>query len=169
NIIKENKLDYDNVAVLGIYFDGVNMLKRMVPMYNDNYLEDGMSILHGSIDGSLQRDDMSKRIKNLGPIEFPTSTYDITGKHIILVDSVYQTGRTAMAAISELNEWGRPSEVYLTVLIRRQGREIPSKPHYAYRNIVLPADLEAKLVGFDDSQRVILRKRKLTNSLVSSS
>ena len=55
---------------------------------------------------------------------------DVTSKHIVLVDDVIQSGRTARAAINVLFDYGRPASIRLAVLIDRGGRELPIEPQF---------------------------------------
>jgi len=58
---------------------------------------------------------------------------------VVLVDDVLFTGRTIRAALNELMDWGRPSRVFLCVLVDRGGREIPIRPDVVGRVVsVLP-------------------------------
>ena len=62
----------------------------------------------------------------------------IEGKRLAIIDDVIFTGRTARAGLNELMDWGRPSKVFLLVLIDRKGREIPLHPDYAGNVIEAP-------------------------------
>ena len=77
-----------------------------------------------SMNISFYRDDFSKVGVNpkVEPTEMPVSIDD---KHIILVDDVLFTGRTARAAINEIFDFGRPLSVTLVVLVERDGKVGP--------------------------------------------
>ena len=55
---------------------------------------------------------------------------DVASKHIVLIDDVIQSGRTARAAINVLFDYGRPASIRLAVLIDRGGRELPIEPQF---------------------------------------
>ena len=61
--------------------------------------------------------------------------FDVTGKHIVLVDDVLYTGRTIRAALDALIDMGRPKSIQLAVLIDRGHRELPIRADYAGKNV----------------------------------
>ncbi len=73
----------------------------------------------------------------------------MTGRDVVLVDDVLQTGRTVRAAIDCLLDYGRPRRVWLAVLFNRGGRELPVAPDFVARTVDLPkgARLEVELDG----------------------
>ena len=60
---------------------------------------------------------------------------DVTGRHVLLVDDVLFTGRTARAALDAVLQYGRPASIQLVVLIDRGHREYPIQPDYVGRVI----------------------------------
>jgi pyrimidine operon attenuation protein/uracil phosphoribosyltransferase len=60
---------------------------------------------------------------------------DITGKHIILVDDVFYTGRSIRAAMDAIMDLGRPRSIQLAVLIDRGHRELPIRADYVGKNV----------------------------------
>ena len=99
-----------------------------------------------SMNISFYRDDFSKVGVNpkVEPTEMPVSIDD---KHIILVDDVLFTGRTARAAINEIFDFGRPLSVTLVVLVERDGKELPISADIAGETLELENDKNIKLVG----------------------
>ena len=55
--------------------------------------------------------------------------------HVILVDDVLYTGRTARAAIEAVFAHGRARSIQLAILIDRGHRELPIRPDYVGKNI----------------------------------
>lgn len=102
----------------------------------------------GVLDISFYRDDFSRLGLNpqVKPSKLPL---DITEQHIILVDDVLHSGRTARAALNELFDYGRPASVHLAVLVDRGGRELPIYAQLAGKRIDLPAYQHVKLTGPD--------------------
>ena len=100
----------------------------------------------GILDISFYRDDFSRLGLNpqVKPSKIPL---DITDEHIILVDDVLHTGRTARAALNELFDYGRPASVHLVVLVDRGGRELPIAAQVAGKIIDLPPHQHVKLTG----------------------
>ncbi|KTF03596.1 MULTISPECIES: bifunctional pyr operon transcriptional regulator/uracil phosphoribosyltransferase PyrR [Trueperella] len=60
---------------------------------------------------------------------------DLTGKKAVLVDDVLYTGRTARAAMDALLSAGRPSRIWLAVLVDRGHRELPIRADFVGKNV----------------------------------
>lgn len=82
----------------------------------------------GTLDITLYRDDLTAIGPRpvLGETRLPQDGID--DRHVIIVDDVCYTGRTARAALDELADFGRPRRIGLCVLIDRGGRELPIQP-----------------------------------------
>jgi pyrimidine operon attenuation protein/uracil phosphoribosyltransferase len=63
------------------------------------------------------------------------ASLDITDRHVLLVDDVLFTGRTARAALDAVLQYGRPRSIQLAVLIDRGHREYPIHPDYVGRHL----------------------------------
>ena len=84
-----------------------------------------MPVPVGTLDVSMHRDDLDQRA---APTIHPTvMPFDVTGQTVVLVDDVLFTGRTTRAAMDALNDFGRPKNIQLAVLIDRGHRELPIK------------------------------------------
>jgi pyrimidine operon attenuation protein/uracil phosphoribosyltransferase len=82
----------------------------------------------------MYRDDLRMRPpRALLPTQIPAGGID--GKHVVLVDDVFFSGRTIRAALDALNELGRPKSVQLAVLIDRGHRELPIRADFVGKNI----------------------------------
>lgn len=93
----------------------------------------------GTLDITLYRDDLIAVGPRpvVGESVLPPGGVD--ERAVVLVDDVLFTGRTIRAALNELMDWGRPSRVFLCVLVDRGGREIPIRPDVVGRVVsVLP-------------------------------
>src|ERR687887_120894 len=86
----------------------------------------------GSLDITLYRDDILRRPHSVRQTEIP---FDITGRHVVLVDEVFYTGRTIRAALDALIDLGRPDSIQLAVLVDRGHRELPIRPDYIGKNL----------------------------------
>ena len=105
----------------------------------------------GMIDVSFYRDDFAA--KGLHPQVKPTVIpFDVEGRHLILVDDVLYTGRTARAALNELFDYGRPASVSMAVLADRGGRELPIAATYCVWNVALGEGQSLVLGRQDDGQ-----------------
>jgi pyrimidine operon attenuation protein / uracil phosphoribosyltransferase len=100
----------------------------------------------GLLDISFYRDDFSHTGVNpdVKPSQLPVQ---INGRDIILVDDVFQTGRTIRAALNEIFDYGRPNQVILAVLIERDGKHIPISPDCVGAKIILDSGQRIKLTG----------------------
>lgn len=100
----------------------------------------------GTLDISFYRDDFTQLGLNpqVKPSHLP---FDVSDKHIILVDDVLYTGRTIRAALNEIFDYGRPASVVLAVLIDRGGRELPIQANIVGAQVTLRAGEHIKLTG----------------------
>ncbi len=129
-IIEKNK-GTEQVVLLGIRSRGVPLAKRIAAEIEKI---DNVKIPVGSLDITLYRDDLSR----LGyqPIVHGTDiAFDISAKHIVLVDDVLFTGRTIRAALDAIMDYGRPQTIQLAVLIDRGHRELPVRADYIGKNV----------------------------------
>ncbi len=129
-IIERNK-GCDALCLVGIRRRGITLAK----LIQENLrLVEGVEVPCGALDITLYRDDLTKIAESpqLGAEKLP---FDITGKHVVLIDDVIYTGRTIRAAIEALFQNGRPAMVQLAVLIDRGHRELPIRPDYVGKNI----------------------------------
>ena len=78
------------------------------------------------------------------PSELP---FRVEGRDILLIDDVFQTGRTIRAALNEIFDYGRPAQVVLGVLIERDGRQIPLRPDCVGGRLDLSPGQRIKLTG----------------------
>lgn len=120
NMIRERQKDFGKVAFVGIHTRGVPVAERLYKLFRD----EGKAVLQGKLDINLYRDDLSESAEQpvLKSTEVP---FDVTGKIIYLCDDVLYTGRTVRAAMDAVFDLGRPSQLHLVVMARRNGRELP--------------------------------------------
>lgn len=127
--------------MIGIHTGGVWIAERLHQML-------GISSPLGSLNISFYRDDFTRigvhpQVK---PSNIPESVED---RHIILVDDVLYTGRTIRAALNEIFDYGRPSNICLAVLVDRDGRELPIQADIVGTHVELAGDQQIKLSGPD--------------------
>ncbi|HEX9248229.1 MAG TPA: bifunctional pyr operon transcriptional regulator/uracil phosphoribosyltransferase PyrR [Gemmatimonadaceae bacterium] len=129
----------DDLIIVGIQRRGVQLADRLVKMIEGG---EGVTVPQGSLDITLYRDDLQTVGPRpvVGPTHLP---WDLEGKHIVIVDDVWYTGRTVRAALDELADFGRPASISLAVLIDRGGRELP-----------IHADVVGKKVEVGEEERV---------------
>jgi pyrimidine operon attenuation protein/uracil phosphoribosyltransferase len=120
------------LVLMGIHRRGVFLARHLSAEIER---AEGVSVATGSLDITLYRDDL----RTIGPRPVVGETTlpqgGIDDKVVVLVDDVLYTGRTTRAALNELSDWGRPSRIYLCVLVDRGGRELPIQPDVIGRNV----------------------------------
>lgn len=120
--------DFQHTCIIGVQPRGVfladrihNRLRSILKIKNLEY---------GKLDITFYRDDFRTRTK---PIAANAMEMDflIENKKVILVDDVLFSGRTIQAAMSALNDYGRPQQVELVALVdRRFNRHLPIQSDY---------------------------------------
>ena len=129
--ITEKNRGVENVALVGIRTRGVPLAERIA---DEIQKIENVKVPTGSLDITLYRDDLTTMGYN--PVIHGTEIdFDVTGKHIVLVDDVLYTGRTIRAALDALIDMGRPNSIQLAVLIDRGHRELPIRADYAGKNV----------------------------------
>ena len=119
--ITEKNRGVENVALVGIRTRGVPLAARIA---EEIQKIENVEVPVGSLDITLYRDDLTTMGYN--PVIHGTEIdFDVTGKHIVLVDDVLYTGRTIRAALDAIIDMGRPNSIQLAVLIDRGHRELP--------------------------------------------
>jgi pyrimidine operon attenuation protein/uracil phosphoribosyltransferase len=129
--ILERNNGAEHLILVGMQTRGVPLAGRLASAIQ-NF--EGIACPVGSLDISLYRDDLSSL--DLKPVVHRTDiTADITGKHVVLVDDVFYTGRSIRAAMDAIMDLGRPNTIQLAVLIDRGHRELPIRADYVGKNV----------------------------------
>jgi pyrimidine operon attenuation protein/uracil phosphoribosyltransferase len=113
----------------------------------------------GALDIGLYRDDVSGGVRpTMRPTYLPVN---IQGRSVILVDDVLYTGRTIRAAMDALNDFGRPRDIQVAVLVDRGHRELPIKAEYVGKNVPTSLDEQVKVrvVEVDGVDEVVILRR----------
>lgn len=125
-LLERNKGTKD-LVLIGIH-------RRGVPLVQDILRNIGMDVPVGTLDITLYRDDLSTLATH--PIIKGTDIpFPIDGKHVVIVDDVLYTGRTARAAMDALIDMGRPGIISLAVLIDRGHRELPIQADFVGKKV----------------------------------
>jgi pyrimidine operon attenuation protein / uracil phosphoribosyltransferase len=127
-IVEKNR-GPERLALVGIQSKGVPLARRLAGLIARF---EGMEIPVGSLDITLYRDDILRRPHAVRHTEIP---FDVTGRHVVLVDEVFYTGRTIRAALDALIDLGRPDSIQLAVLVDRGHRELPIRPDFVGKNL----------------------------------
>jgi pyrimidine operon attenuation protein / uracil phosphoribosyltransferase len=129
-VIEHNPVISD-IAIVGIRTRGEYIAQRLLDKIK---VLTGDILLHGVLDITLYRDDIMTNSAH--PVVHETSlSFDVTTKHIVLVDDVLYTGRTIRAALNAVADFGRPKSIQLAVLVDRGHRELPIRADYVGKNI----------------------------------
>jgi len=129
-VIEKNK-GCENLYIVGIHTRGVPLAKRIA-----DYIEkfENESIRVGTLDITLYRDDLTY-IEHQPVIQDSILNFDIEGKHILLIDDVLNTGRTARAALNAILDYGRPASIQLLVIVDRGNRELPIQADFVGKHL----------------------------------
>ncbi len=145
--------DPANLALIGIRRRGDVIAERLAQRLGVRDV--------GSIDITLYRDDLSETgaAARVGKTSIP---FDVAGREIVLCDDVLMTGRSVMAALREILDFGRPSRLRLAVLVERPEREIPIQPeHSALRLEPGPGEkVDVRLMPQDEMNRITINPRE---------
>jgi len=154
--ILERNRGAEGLVMVGIYTRGVVLARRLAA----NLAEfEGTEVPVAALDISLYRDDLRNRSR---PVVRPTSIpVGIHDKRVVLVDDVLYTGRTIRAAMDALNDFGRPRQVQLAILLDRGHRELPIRADYVGQNIPTAVDeqVTVRLVETDGVDEVAIVRR----------
>lgn len=138
-------------AIVGIKNGGAVLAQRIAERIGD-FSKNTPDV--GYLDITLYRDDLLQtQIADLPIVQGTEINFDISGKHIILIDDVIYTGRTVRAALDALTDLGRPSKISLAALIDRGHRELPIQADFTGRCV--PTSLKESIqVNFVESAGV---------------
>ena len=130
-LVRQLKPDVtSDTALVGIHTGGAWLAERLHAALN-------IALPLGLLDISFYRDDYNQT--GLHPQIKPTQIpFEVSGRHIVLVDDVLYTGRTVRGAMNELFDYGRPASISLAVLVDRGGRELPVAARYVGSKLDVP-------------------------------
>ena len=142
--------DIASPVMVGVHSGGVLVARRLHAAME---LEETL----GELNSGFYRDDFSSHgLKaQLKPSVMPLS---VEGRHIILVDDVLYSGRTARAAMNELFDYGRPASITLVVFLDRGNRELPIEAQVVGIKHVLEPDEYLQVTGPDQLEMSIIRR-----------
>ena len=152
--IAEKNKGVDDVVLVGIRRRGEPIAQQI--RRNIEKIE-GVCVPCGSIDIGFYRDDL----RPLGDAPLGRRTelpFAVEDKHVVLIDDVLYTGRTARAAIEAGFSCGRPKSIQFAVLIDRGHRELPIRADFVGKNVPTSHSelVEVRLPLFDGETGVWL-------------
>ncbi|MFC1755603.1 bifunctional pyr operon transcriptional regulator/uracil phosphoribosyltransferase PyrR [Thermoproteota archaeon] len=130
-IIIKHKRNLHMVVFIGIVSRGLPLAERIKRIILE---ETGTTIPIGKLDVSLYRDDLTTKGQFI-TIKASDIPFDLTEKHVILIDDVLFQGRTIRAGLNALLDYGRPRSISLSVLIDRGHRELPIEANFVGQKI----------------------------------
>lgn len=129
--ILERNRGADDVVLLGIPTRGVDLARRIGERIA---AAEPAGVAVGALDITMYRDDVRLRpARGLEPTVVPEGGVD--GRVVVLVDDVLFSGRTIRAALTALDDIGRPRAVQLAVLVDRGHRELPVRADFVGKNL----------------------------------
>jgi pyrimidine operon attenuation protein/uracil phosphoribosyltransferase len=152
--ILERNRGTEELMLIGIRTRGAVLAQRLA---KELEAIDGQHVPVGILDITLYRDDLSRIAHN--PVVHATDIpFDITDRHLVLVDDVLFTGRTIRAALDALIDFGRPQAIQLAVLVDRGHRELPIRADYVGKNLPTAATerVEVRLREVDEKEEVAI-------------
>lgn len=152
-ILERNKGTAE-LALVGIRTRGALIAQRLAKAIETI---DGHPVDLGILDITLYRDDLSR----VGPNAIVRATdilFDVSDRHVVLVDDVLFTGRTIRAALNALNDLGRPKSIQLAVLVDRGHRELPIRADFVGKNLPTSRKehIEVRLTELDEAEEVVI-------------
>lgn len=155
-IIEKNK-GVEDVVIVGIRTRGVPLAQRIAAEIN---AIENFEMTVGMLDITLYRDDLSTLGYN--PVVHGTDiNFDLSGKHVVLVDDVLYTGRTIRAALDAVIDMGRPKTIQLAVLVDRGHKELPIRADFVGKNVPTSQKetIEVVLNEIDGTDEVFIGER----------
>lgn len=129
----ENHVDFSNTVLIGIQPRGIVLMEKIVTILKEKYHFKDLKT--GVLDITFFRDDFRRREE---PLEANKTSINvlIEKKRVVLIDDVLFTGRSIRAALTAIDNYGRPDDVELLVLIdRRFSRNLPIQPKYIGKQV----------------------------------
>lgn len=132
--VVERNAGTEGLVLMGIRRRGVELADLLRDQIQSS---SGVCVPSGSLDITMYRDDLLAVGPRpvVGETELPPEGVD--DRVVVVIDDVLFTGRTVRAALNELMDYGRPSRVFLCVLVDRGGREIPIQPDIVGREVTV--------------------------------
>lgn len=129
--IAESLSNSSKLVILGIPTRGVDLARRIAAMLSE--ISPQTQVSFGVLDVTMYRDDSVSAKRSIVESQIPASGLD--GEIVVLVDDVLFSGRTIRAALDAVNDFGRPSQVKLAVIVDRGHRELPIRPDFVGKNL----------------------------------
>jgi pyrimidine operon attenuation protein/uracil phosphoribosyltransferase len=125
----------------------------------------GARVPVGALDVTVYRDDFDALQEEIR-VRGSQIDFEPRGRHVVLVDDVLFTGRSARAAMDAVIARGRPSSIGLLVLVDRGHRELPIQADLVGRRIETAREdrVRVRLREVDGMDRVVLVRGSRTGA-----
>ena len=152
--IVERNHGAEDIRVVGLRTRGEFLARRIASAISELAKR---KIEAGVLDVTFYRDDFRMVMKQ-PTVRVTDISFEIDGRHVILVDDVLYTGRTVRAALDALMDFGRPASIQLAVLVDRGHRELPIKADYVGKNVPtsIGEEIRVHLKEVDEEDAVLL-------------
>ena len=156
-LLDPRRVQPSDLALVGMQTRGVYIAQRLAERIAE---VESLELQVGALDITMYRDDFRMRISQPAVRE-TNIPFDITGKHLVLVDDVVYTGRTARSAFDALMDMGRPASIHYLVVVDRGLRELPIRPDMVGRDVpTLPGEeVRVRVQELDQLEGVWLVER----------
>ncbi|MFB6097579.1 MAG: bifunctional pyr operon transcriptional regulator/uracil phosphoribosyltransferase PyrR [Salinibacter sp.] len=131
----------DAFAFVGMQTRGVHLARRLRDRIRE---QTGIELPLGLLDVTMYRDDVRLRLEQ-PQIQTTRIPFEVTDRHLVLVDDVVFTGRTGRAALDALMDMGRPASVQFLTIIDRRHRELPIATDIVGRKVPTLPDEEVRV------------------------
>ena len=144
----------ERFALVGLQTRGVYLARRLQQKIRE---AEGLEIPLGVLDATMYRDDVHLH-RHQPTIRATDIPFSLARRHVVLVDDVLYTGRTARAAFDALMDLGRPASVRFLVIVDRGWRELPICADIVGREVpTLPGEeVRVRVSELDDREGVWL-------------
>jgi len=159
--IEPGSKEMETVAIVGMQTRGYYLARRL---QNKISVLDGVTLPLGVLDATMYRDDFRLRFKH--PVVRSTNIpFDVSKRHLVLVDDVLYTGRTARAAMDALMDMGRPASIRFVVIVDRGLRELPICADITGRVVptILAEEVRVRVREIDEKDGVWLVERSVAS------
>lgn len=144
-------------ALIGILSGGFPLALRI---RNEIERQFDIKLPVGKMDISLYRDDLHSRGNNFMTMQETDIPFEVSNKHIVLVDDVLYHGRTARAALDGMSDFGRAKSITFAALVDRGHREMPIFAHHVGLQLdTMPSNyIKVRFLEVEGEDSIILKK-----------
>jgi len=145
----ENHQDFSNTVLIGIQPRGIFLANRLIKLLKEDY--DIKHITSGVLDITFYRDDFRRREDPLKANKTDIN-FIVDNTNVVFIDDVLFSGRSIRAALTAIQDFGRPKSIELLVLIdRRFSRHLPIQPDYKGRQVDVIKNEQVKVEWKENS------------------